>query len=225
VLARFKAARELRDEAGEPVDLDAVFPMEEENKQLIARLAPLWLEHLGDGWRFFMDDEMGLEKDANPFEVNDPRVIDAIERRKFQGKHANETTAEALREIFTEALTEGWTNDEKAAAIDAYYKEHCLGSTNHRPLTAARTQTAGIINDGRHLAANEVGGLKKGWLHGAPGDPRPAHVAAQEMYLAEPIALNEPFVVNGHACQTPGSTELPVGETANCTCMQVYVAA
>jgi hypothetical protein len=72
-------------------------------------------------------------------------------------------------------------------------------------------------------AARAAGGLLKGWLHGGSSEPRPAHLAAQDRYMAEPIELDEMFSVNGHEADAPGSTELPVEETANCTCCVVFV--
>jgi hypothetical protein len=90
-------------------------------------------------------------------------------------------------------------------------------------MTAARTQTAGIVNEGRMIAAREVGGLKKAWLHGNPAEARDAHMAAQARYAATPIGLDQKFVVNGHECDAPGDPALPVSESANCTCMVKFV--
>jgi hypothetical protein len=100
-----------------------------------------------------------------------------------------------------------------------------VGDKQARPMTAARTQTTGIVNDGRMLAAREVGGLRKGWLHGAPEEARSAHLDAQARYTKSPIPLEDKFEVNGHKCDAPGSTELPVEEVANCTCTVFFVAA
>lgn len=230
VLGRLAAARsrELgagsRDAESEAL-LKAIFPQDDENGALVARLAPLWAEHVEDGWDFFNAHEKGGAA-PNPFAIDDPRVMEALAARKEAAVLANNTTQAALSDVLGKALDEGLGMAETSDLIDAYYRENCIGENTHRPLTAARTETAGIVNDGRMLAARKVGGgLRKGWLHGAPDEPRPAHLDAQTTYMAAPIALEEKFVVNGHACDAPGSTELPIEETANCTCMVVFFPA
>jgi len=206
--------------------LKAVFPRDEEDASLIARLAPLWSEHLKDGWEFFFEHESaGADLKDHPFQVDDPRAQAAIDRRKIQGTKINETTEEDLREIFRQGFEEGDTTAQLADRVDAYYKAHCTGETKHRPVTAAQTQTTGIVNDGRLLAAREVGGLKKGWLHGGSKEPRPEHLAAQSTYLENPIGLDEKFTVNGIEMDAPGDAAAPVSETAKCTCMVTLVAA
>jgi len=209
---------------GQEQMLEKVFPRDDEDGALVARLAPLWAEHMTDGWEFFEEHENPAEE-ANPFAIDDPRTIQALEKRKIQGLKVNGTTEDDLREIFKAAFEEGDTLAQLAGRIETYYKDHCVGEAKHRPVTAAQTQTAGIVNDGRLLAARQAGGLNKGWLHGGSSEPRPEHLAAQSKYLASPIGLDEKFEINGHLCDAPGDAELPVGETANCTCMVVFSAA
>jgi hypothetical protein len=145
----------------------------------------------------------------------------AIERRVIQASKINETTEEDLRGVLRTAFAEGDTTVQLGERIAEYYRAH-VGETSARPMTAARTQTTGIVNDGRMLAARQAGGLLKGWLHGGSRDPREAHLAAQSKYQTAPIALDAKFVVNGHSTDAPGSTELPIGEVANCTCMVTF---
>ena len=91
-----------------------------------------------------------------------------------------------------------------------------------RPQTAARTQVAGVVNDGRMAAAESVVGLKKGWLHGGSEHPRPSHLQAQADYLDNPIPLDEDFVVGGIHMSAPGADDAPIEEVANCTCVVVF---
>jgi len=203
--------------------LKAIFPKSEENPSLVARLAPLWSEHLRDGWNFF-NQESGADEKVNPFKVDDPAVMKALERRKIQGTAMNDTTEEDLRDLIRKAFEEGDSTVQLGDRIEAYYKANCWGENTHRPATAARTQTSGIVNEGRMLSARETGtNLKKAWLHGGSAEPRPDHVAMQQKYLAAPIGVDEEFVLNGNSCDAPGDSSLPVGETANCTCMVVFV--
>lgn len=200
--------------------LAAVFPRKQEDADLVARLAPLWSQHMKDGVAFF-EAETGTKLSMQIDQ--DPAFEKALAGRQIQGLRVNDTTEEDLRGIFHEAYDTGATLNEIADSIAGYYKERMVGEGASRPMTAARTQTAGIVNEGRMIAAKQVGGLKKAWLHGSPNEPRPAHLEAQERYLAEPIGLDEKFEVNGIACDAPGSTELPVEEVANCTCTVLFV--
>ena len=208
------------DTGARAIDAGALLP-QEEDKLLVARIRPLIVEHTGDGWQYALE-ERGIEIEDHPFTVDDPKVLQAVKTREVQATLANETTREDLRGILEQSFQEGWTNTQLSDAIGAYYKER-MGADKARPQTAARTQVAGVVNDGRLLAAKEVGGLKKGWLHGGSEEPRPEHLAAQSQYLDNPIGLDEKFTVNGHQCDSPGDASLPVGEVANCTCMVVFV--
>lgn len=221
-----KATEEKRKRARAAADdlLSQIFPKGAEDMELVARLTPLWTAQLEDSWKQF-NREMAQDEKKNPFQIGDPRVSEAIKARQVQGAKANETTAEDLREIIGAGIEAGAGLQEIADSIAGYYRDNAVGETKARPLTAARTQTAGIINDGRMLAARSAGNMKKGWLHGAPEEPREAHLAAQEEYLANPIPLDEPFVVNGIEMMSPGDASAPIEETANCTCMLVFMAA
>jgi hypothetical protein len=75
------------------------------------------------------------------------------------------------------------------------------------------------------MAAREVGGLKKGWLHGGSKEPRPEHLAAQAKYLVNPIGLDEKFEVGGASMDSPGDADAPIEQIANCTCMMTLVAS
>lgn len=197
-----------------------VFPRDEEDAQLVARLSGLWREGLKDGAAFFAEST-----GTNPLQIEaNPAFEEALNERRIQGVKINATTEDDLRNVFREAFAAGDTVAQMGDRIAGYYKSRCVGEDSARPLTAARTQTAGLVNEGQMLAAREVGGLVKFWIHGAPDDPREAHVEAEERYAAG-IPLDEKFVVNGSECDQPGDAALPVGESANCTCTVGFKAA
>ena len=80
------------------------------------------------------------------------------------------------------------------------------------------------------IAANEAGGLLKGWLHGGSAEPRPGHVRADQLYMAAPIPLNQKFEFQGgdgelYTCDQPGDSSLPASEVCNCSCMVTFVKA
>jgi phage portal protein BeeE len=218
---------------GSRVDLTAedllkqVFPRDDENSFLLARLTPLWTAQLKAGWEHLHTADLAQPENlaAHPFAISDPRLAEALEARKLQGTAVNETTESILRKVFADGIEAGDTLDELAGRVADYYDEHAVGEEKGRPLTAARTQTAGIVNDGRLAAARDAGGLLKFWIHGSPKEPRPAHIDAEARYSAAPIALDRKFEVNGTLMDSPGDASAPVSETANCTCGLGFVAA
>lgn len=200
----------------------AVFPRDEEDMALMARLSPLWTSTLVKGVELFQA-ETGAKVTESLSVGKDPRLTEALKRRTIQGLKINDTTEEDLRKIFDAAFEEGLTTVQMADKIAEYYAANGVGEESIRSQTAAMTQTTGLVNDGKMIAANDVGGLLKGWLHGGSKDARPAHLAAQAQYLDNPIPLDEPFVVNGFECNAPGDESLPPEEVCNCSCMVTFV--
>ena len=203
--------------------LSSVFPRETEDGSLWTRIGPLITSHLRDGYDFFAEHDVPGATVAG-FTVDDPRVMAAIDARKIQATEVNATTERQLRDLIRTAFIEGDTTTQLGDRLADYYHNN-VGEAKARPMTAARTQTTGIVNDGRMLAAREAGGLLKGWLHGGSSQARDAHLAAQARYLEHPIPLDDKFEVNGYQADAPGSTELPVGEVANCTCTVTFRSA
>jgi HK97 family phage portal protein len=203
--------------------LKNIFNLGDENRLIVERIGPAIISSMEMVWNTAMG-EMASGK-ANPFTVEDPRVMEAIKARKIQATKINETTNEDLRGIIRKSFAEGATTRQLGDSIAEYYKNNAVGENSARPMTAAQTQTAGIINDGRMIAARSVGGLKKGWLQGSSNEPRPDHTAAMNEYMANPIPLDEKFVVGGVEMDAPGDADAPIEQTANCNCMAVFFAA
>lgn len=214
---------EIRESAGD-WDLGELFPRGEEDELLAVRFGPLWQESLEAGWEFFREFDLGDSEAVSPFAVDDPRTAHALEQRRIQGAKVNDTTEDDLRGILRTSIEAGESTAELGDRIADYYKQH-VGETSARPQTAARTQVAGIVNDGRMLAAQDAGGLYKAWLHGAPDEPRQAHIDAESRYAKDPIPLDQLFEVGLARMMSPGAAEAPISETANCTCMVVFVPA
>jgi hypothetical protein len=219
-----RSAASARSDQSEDL-LATVFPRSVEDAFLAARIQPVLVEAFGASWNH-LNAETGIPENVNPFSVEDPRIMQALEKRKIQGAMVNSTTEEDLRQLFAKAIDEGLTTAEIGDRIAEYYHGN-IGADSARPQTAANTQMTGLVNDGRMAAAQSAGGLVKGWLHGGSEHPRPDHLAAQAKYLNSPIPLNEPFTIpgSGAQCQAPGDADLPIGEVANCTCMAVFTAA
>lgn len=202
------------------INLSDIFQKDTENALLAQRMAGAISEAIKSGWES-LNEEIGAG--ANPFEIEDPRVQEALVNRRIQGAKINDTTEDELRKILGEAVAAGDSAAQLGDRIADYYNANAAGETTARPQTAARTQINGLVNDGRMAAANKVKGLKKAWLHGGSAEAREAHLSAAARYQAQPIPLNEKFEVNGIAMDAPGDASAPVGEVANCSCMVIFV--
>jgi HK97 family phage portal protein len=198
--------------------LGRIFPRSVEDPQLIARLSPLWAEHLADGVKFFAT-ETGIKVSNSLMIAEEPRLQEALAARTIQGLKVNATTEEDLRGILSKGFEAGASTAEIGDSIAEYYKDNCVGEMSARAQTAARTQTSGIVNDGRMIAARDVGGLKKFWIHGSPKEPRESHLAAAQQYdEAHALELDEPFIVDGEEMDSPGDAGASSENVCNCTC-------
>lgn len=208
-----------RDETEEM--LKRIFDATGENAALAARLTPLWQQEFEAGWNH-ANQELAVKAADNPFQIDDPRIKTAIDRWTVKGQMANDTTAGAIRDILKQGFEDGLTNADLGDRIADYYAANCVGEKSARPQVAARTQVNGIVNESRLLAAEEIGGVLKVWNHGAPDEPRQAHLDAATAY-AGGIALEEKFKVGVYECDAPGDPTLPADETCNCTCYLTFV--
>ena len=212
-----KAMRDVGD-AFDPI-FDG-FDSGEENSALVKKVLGAWTEGLKSGWQM-VNAQVGTDENLNPFTVDDPRIQAAIDARKIQAAKMNETTAEDLRGIIRDGVNDGLSTAEIGDNIAGYYSG-IIGSDSARSMTAARTQMAGIVNDGQMASARAAGGVKKIWIHGNPAEARPAHLDAQSRY-ADGIELDAKFRINGVDMDAPGDADADISETANCTCCVGFI--
>lgn len=233
VLERLGAGRMAHGAEGRSVREDAdamlgrLMPGEEDG-MLWARIGPVVTEQFKAGWDYF-NQETGTDAKANPFQVDNPFIQQAISERQIKCTMVNRTTENDLRKIIAESIEAGQSTAELGDAIAQYYRDN-LGKTAGRPQVAAQVQTSGVVNESRMLAARQVGGLLKTWIHGSPDEAREGHVAAEAKYGETPIPLEEKFEILGgdgniYLCDQPGDASLPVGELAGCTCMVGFAKA
>jgi HK97 family phage portal protein len=207
-----------RADAG--VIVERIFPRGAEDAALSVRIRPMLTEHINAGGAFF-----GREMNRPSMSIDkDPAFEEAIRTREIQALKANDTTEDDIRKIWRESFEAGDTTSQFADRIAGYYKDNAIGEDSNRALTAARTMTSGLVNEGRMISARSAGGLLKTWIHSAlSGEDRPAHVEAMAIYAAG-IPLDATFSINGNECDAPGDSSLPADEVCNCRCMCGFVA-
>ncbi len=94
---------------------------------------------------------------------------------------------------------------------------------------AARGKLTTPLAQGRTIAnlrahAERLGGESKGWQPIGDSHTRETHFQAGAKYLAEPIPVDQPFVVGGQLMQHPGDGSMgaTLNEVINCRCASIY---
>lgn len=161
--------------------------------------------------------ELGL---SLSFDVENPRVQRFIQARAQRfAEQVNETTWEALKVSIAEGLAAGEGIDEIAERVETEMEDRIRSSAE----TIARTEVIGALNGGALQAAiisDVVEG--KAWLGTFDGRERDSHAEAHETYQANPIPLDEDFVVGGGVGPAPGQTG-DAAEDINCRCTLTWV--
>lgn len=92
-----------------------------------------------------------------------------------------------------------------------------------------RTELTRIQNIARHQqqveAAEIVPDLTKRWLATGDNRTRATHLQAHIEYMANPIPVDQAFIVGGEALMYPGDPAGSPEETANCRCSETLVVA
>ena len=130
----------------------------------------------------------------------------------------NQITRDRVAQQLTEGLDKGESlaqlTDRVAGTFDA---------SRGRALVIARTQTAGAINTGRHESFRHATVAGKSWITSGDDHVRDSHKAAGATY-ANPIPLDQPFIVDGESLAYPGDPSGSAKNIANCRCLEIAAA-
>jgi len=189
-----------------PSDPDNIFNMQEENAALRQSALPYIKQAMKDsGNRFFGDYNIDLN-----FNINDPNVISELERMINRSDKINDTTYDALKNMFSEAYDNNWSMSEVEKQIKDIYKY----ASDIRARTIARTEMLRAVNGGT-LAGYEQGGVqKKEWLASMDANTRDTHAALN----GEVVRVGEPFTRGSVPMDYPGDPTAPAEEVINCRC-------
>jgi len=90
-----------------------------------------------------------------------------------------------------------------------------------------RTELQRVYNLSSHSQQNEtakqVPGLMKSWVATADSRTRPEHLRAHLEYMANPIPVEEPFIVGGEEAQYPLDPNLSAAMSIHCRCRMITV--
>lgn len=150
------------------------------------------------------------------FRLSNPRAQAAIQRRvnRLTG-NVTETTLARIRDVITQARTEGVGVTEIARRIREQAFDGAVSATRAR--TIARTESVGALNEGAWEAAQTAGAMRsKRWLSQADGRVRDSHVdAANEGW----VAIDAVFPNGLRYPHEPGA---PAAEVIQCRCTLLY---
>lgn len=170
--------------------------------------------------------ELGVEQGLREsgVEATEPQrmtLIDSPVSRKIRKRiaaklvHVDQVTIDRVRESLFEGINSGETLVELAGRIRGEF----AGSTM-RAMRIARTETSMAASSGRQRAFEESGVSGKVWLSAKDDNVREAHRQAGQDY-ASPIAIDEPFVVDGEKLMHPGDPSGSPGNVINCRCVHL----
>ena len=128
--------------------------------------------------------------------------------------NAIESVKRGLVKILDEAIKEGWTEDERASAINGIIKDQMKNNkTNAR--TIARTETHSAFEEGRYEGIKSTNPTSKMWLSSRDGEVRPEH-----QIDGETVKFEDEFS-NGliHPLDPDGEA----GNVINCRCTWIPV--
>lgn len=135
-----------------------------------------------------------------------------------------ESQRAAIMGVVQGAYDSGLSIANTAAAI----RSETAISSVVRATAIARTELTGATNAASVAAASEVnaasgGGVMKAWTSAEDDFVRPAHEDADAEYGADPIPVDQPFVVDGEEMMHPGDPNGSPGNVINCRCTTTYV--
>ena len=131
----------------------------------------------------------------------------------------------ATRAVLRRNLSDGLADGEGVREL-ADRVQGVMQNRRKAAITVAQNYVGQVLSRSRDDGAHAAGMTHKSWLHSrGAGVRRPAHVAAERQYAADPIPIAEPFLVNGARLMYPRDTAGPPAETINCQCLQIYTRA
>jgi uncharacterized protein with gpF-like domain len=159
-----------------------------------------------------------LKKDVgdDPFEEALKQYI-----RTYGVQHAeliNRTTKEQLKKLIEAGIDEGLGTE----AIARNIQKQIPSIARYRAATIARTETHTAANVGSQAAAEATGlALVKEWAAAEDERTRETHNEAD----GQQVTMDGLFSVGGYDLRFPGDPSGPPGETINCRCVQLFLAA
>ena len=155
----------------------------------------------------------------DPWEYPPKAVTEYITGRTQRIKGVGGVVRDQLNTSLEEGIVNGETHQQLADRVKVVFNNLTAGEAKR----VAMTEVNVAYNTARHEAMDSAGIEYKAWLSSHGPHVRPAHAEAEEVYLNEPIPLDQPFEVGGDQLMFPGDDSLgaDLGNIINCQCVQL----
>lgn len=195
--------------------VDLIFSPADFGKALVAQLSnPIaaTLQLAGNE----LHQELGID---DPWQMPPQKAKDYLAARTEPIMDTGYTVRNAINTALQEGLDAGEGTDELAGRVKGVFND--LADFEARRI--AQTETNMAYNDARHVAMEDAGIGYKAWLSSHGPNVRPAHAAAEQATIDNPIPLDQPFEVGGEQLMYPGDDSLgaSAGNIINCQCIQL----
>lgn len=180
----------------------------------------------------------GFEPDARSYKQDEGLLARWLEAaRRFMRSRpveariqkVQQTTIDWVNRVVQNGLSEGESIDQVATTIQQKWTDPESGINRWRAENISRTETISAANagtrEGAMSAVDELGiEMKRFWISTFDGRVREAHDTSlpQNAHLAEPRAMEEPYIVDGEALQFPGDPSGSPGNVIQCRCVEGY---
>jgi len=196
--------------------IDLIFDRQRFGTDLVTQLDPitkLVLQSAGSE----MITEIGTD-DAWTMPPAD--VLKFVKGRENKIRGVSETVWSQLKTALDTAYTDGASTEDIAQSLRGVFNK----LSKSESLRIANTETSAAYGFARHEAMTAAGIEYKSWLSSHGPHVRPAHAAAEIKYSADPIPVDEPFIVDGEELMFPGDDSGSAGNVINCQCVQIAAA-
>ena len=201
----------------------------------LASIAPLWQQAVAEQVlplvaQVFIDSaghvrSQFLEAVAPGVQLGLPGLGSvAAEAYLAQARNTYEQVGDHLWATARAQLSEGFDAGESIPQLAARLRQSA-GLSARTAVMVARTSVIEASNAGSMAMARVSGitGMRKSWQATNDRRTRPAHLDAEARYEADPIPLNEPFIVGGYPADYPAADTLPPSMRYRCRCTTLYL--
>jgi hypothetical protein len=162
--------------------------------------------------------EIGSE---DPWKMPPPKAKEFIAGRENKIKNMGDTAFKQLQTSLSEGLDKGESTEDLAGRIRSVFNNLSKGEARR----IAMTETSAAYGFARHQAMSDAGIEAKAWLSSHGPNRREAHIEAEDKYGSDgdpgPVAMDEPFIVNGEELMYPGDPAGSPENVINCHCIQI----
>jgi len=206
------------DKAATKSIIDFIFDAAQFGKELVLSINPVTQLALQTAGTQLME-EIGRKDD--PWKMPPSKALEFIRGREQLVLGTGKTIRDQLNTALEAGFEAGETTDELEDRVRGVFN----GLSKNESRRIAVTETACSFNFARHDAMKSAGIQYKAWLSSHGPTVREAHAEAEDQYEAEPIPIDEPFVVGGEELSFPCDPAGSPDNIINCQCRILAVAA